>query len=258
MSKIYEALRRHEQEPVNEDSLLIPREESHAPLQEPLLAPRFDTTTETDPSPIREMQALYRSIDSALAGRQGGAMIMISSSHPGEGKTTLCVKFADALAHSLGKSVLILDADRNHTSTRHSRSQKASSVALLEKSPEAILQGSVEAGERGAIAAVTVGSPGASALAPRADMEVIARVRDRIARIFDYILIDAPSVAEASWSPSFGAIADGVILVVEAERTRWPVVQNTRRELERSGAKVLGVFLNRRRFYIPESVYRRV
>jgi protein-tyrosine kinase len=47
-----------------------------------------------------------------------------------------------------------------------------------------------------------------------------------------------------------------VILVVEAERTRWPVAKNAIQEFENSGAKVLGVFLNKRQFYIPPRIYR--
>ena len=51
---------------------------------------------------------------------------------------------------------------------------------------------------------------------------------------------------------------DGVILVVEAECTRWQIVQQTKENIEIRGGKVLGVILNKRRFYIPKFVYDRL
>jgi Mrp family chromosome partitioning ATPase len=86
----------------------------------------------------------------------------------------------------------------------------------------------------------------------------VAALKSVLSATFDYVLIDAPAVADMSWAPAIGAMADGVILVVQAERTRWPVALNSRKEFEGSGAKVMGVFLNRRRYYIPSRIYRRI
>jgi len=43
---------------------------------------------------------------------------------------------------------------------------------------------------------------------------------------------------------------------VEAERSRWEVVQRTKELLVKSNANVLGVVINKRRFYIPKWLYR--
>jgi hypothetical protein len=43
-----------------------------------------------------------------------------------------------------------------------------------------------------------------------------------------------------------------------AERTRWPVALNAKQEFEESSARVSGVFLNKRRSYIPPCIYRRI
>lgn len=51
---------------------------------------------------------------------------------------------------------------------------------------------------------------------------------------------------------------DTVILVIEAEKTRWEVAQRAKEELEKAGAKILGVVLNKRKYYIPRSIYRRL
>jgi len=51
---------------------------------------------------------------------------------------------------------------------------------------------------------------------------------------------------------------DGVVIVVEAETTRGPVVQATIETVERFGGRVLGLAFNKRRFYIPRWIYRRL
>jgi len=51
---------------------------------------------------------------------------------------------------------------------------------------------------------------------------------------------------------------DGVVLVVEAEKTRWQVVESLKEKIENSGGNILGMVFNKRRFYIPENIYRRM
>jgi Mrp family chromosome partitioning ATPase len=48
---------------------------------------------------------------------------------------------------------------------------------------------------------------------------------------------------------------DGVVLVVEAEKTRWQVAEQAKRILEESGARLLGAVLSRRQFHIPNALY---
>jgi Mrp family chromosome partitioning ATPase len=45
---------------------------------------------------------------------------------------------------------------------------------------------------------------------------------------------------------------------MEAGRTVREVAAETTEELRRTGIRVLGAVLNRRRFYVPDWIYRRV
>lgn len=265
MSKIYEALRRHEQRltpdgTLRTDETALTGDDASALADETSLLPP-NRSEHSRPvgkflGATRQMQTLFRSVEPLISDVQGGAMIMFSSAHAGEGKTTVCGSYAATLAQSFGKSVLILDADRGHALTRQWGSPKDATISALEKSPEptAVLEAGRRVGPRGSISVVPVGS--ASADSP--ELVLIANIKEKLAKTFDCILIDAPAVADVSWSPSIGSMTDGVILVVEAERTRWPVVLNAKQEFESSGARVVGVFLNKRRFYIPPRIYRRI
>lgn len=75
---------------------------------------------------------------------------------------------------------------------------------------------------------------------------------------FNYVLIDASPVLSNSDVQVLAGAVDGAILVVKAHKTRRQVAQEARKLLERSGAKVIGVVLNRRRFPIPGWLYRSI
>jgi Mrp family chromosome partitioning ATPase len=51
---------------------------------------------------------------------------------------------------------------------------------------------------------------------------------------------------------------DGVVLVVEADKTRWPVAQSVKERIIQHGGNVLGMVLNKRRYYIPGFIYNRL
>src|SRR5258708_26835679 len=55
-----------------------------------------------------------------------------------------------------------------------------------------------------------------------------------------------------------GQLADGVILVLSAQRTRRVTARNVKEGLERAEARILGTVLSDRDFPIPERIYRRV
>jgi capsular exopolysaccharide synthesis family protein len=86
------------------------------------------------------------------------------------------------------------------------------------------------------------------------------RLQPRLAELkaeFDYVLIDAPPVSLYADAALLGRLADGVVLVVQANSTRREVVRKTKERLESAKLRLLGAVLNKRRFPIPEFVYRR-
>src|SRR5271167_2427830 len=177
MSKIYEALRRHEERLADE---AMPRH-SHGEtdLDDERNGDAASTFTDrprhaeesrfVGRSPVvsnviganREMHSLFRSLEPLVAGVQGGAMIMFSSAHPGEGKTTVCGSYAATLAQNFGKSVLILDADRDHVLTRKWGAKRDTTIAALEQSSEAaadVVPEGKRLGVGGSISVMPVGS----------------------------------------------------------------------------------------------------
>jgi hypothetical protein len=75
---------------------------------------------------------------------------------------------------------------------------------------------------------------------------------------FDYALIDCSSLKESSDLLSVAPFVDGVILVIEANRTRREQIQHAERSIESAQGKLLGHILNKRTYTIPEWIYRRL
>lgn len=75
---------------------------------------------------------------------------------------------------------------------------------------------------------------------------------------FDCIILDAPPVNKGVDTKVISRKVDAVILVVESGKTRKQSAIKAKKELEDAGANILGVILNRRKFYIPEWIYKRL
>lgn len=75
---------------------------------------------------------------------------------------------------------------------------------------------------------------------------------------FDLIVVNACSLKHGALGKALTQMVDGVLLVVEAERTRAPTALDARHAIESVGGKILGVVLNKRRFHVPGFIYRRL
>ncbi len=254
MSKIYEALEQAQRERKGVEPFAVvetPVSEAESAYAEESEVYSFEMEME------EEMLHLYHTIESLLPDRRKKVIQFIGSGE-GEGTSTIAREFARVATMRLGQSVLLLDADR-HNPTQH---------FFCNVSPEHCLDDVVQAGsEDPAKALYQVGtsnlfvsliSRNSNSASNVFDCEGIDRVWEALRARFDVILIDSPP---ATMSPEgFGIFkkADGVVIVVEADRTRWPVVEAVKEKVFQHGGNILGVVLNKRRYYIPDFLYRRL
>ncbi len=75
---------------------------------------------------------------------------------------------------------------------------------------------------------------------------------------FDLTLLDTPPINTFPEGLALTPWVDGVVLVVRAGHTRREVVQHAAEQIRLHGGKILGVVLNRRRYVIPNFLYRRL
>jgi|SRR5450432_3615983 Mrp family chromosome partitioning ATPase len=75
---------------------------------------------------------------------------------------------------------------------------------------------------------------------------------------FDYVLIDSPALNLYSDAIALGRLADGLVVVLQADSTRRESALKGLQSLRDAHIEVLGAVLNRRTFPIPDFVYRRL
>jgi len=81
-----------------------------------------------------------------------------------------------------------------------------------------------------------------------------ARVAE-LRKEFDYVLLDSPPLNTYSDGIAMGQLADGLVLVLEANSTRREAAARVTENLRAAQIKILGAVLNKRTFPIPETFY---
>jgi hypothetical protein len=75
---------------------------------------------------------------------------------------------------------------------------------------------------------------------------------------FEYAVIHGPASGASSESALLGRLADGIILVIEANTTRRATARKIKETLVGAGSRILGTVLSERTFPVPEEIYRRL
>ncbi|TLN00822.1 CpsD/CapB family tyrosine-protein kinase [bacterium] len=197
-----------------------------------------------------EMIALYQSIESRLPDLDKKVILFLSAKE-GEGTSTIVREFARIAARKMGKTVFVLDSG-------HDPHQRCIFLHIM---PESEHEGTatgknVPQGEMDLEMCpldMSLGHRPLNFYSPN-----IADFWDSLRQKYDLILVDSSSVSSSPDGIEISRGVDGVILVVEAEKTRWQVVENLKQKIEKSGGNILGMVFNKRRYYIPESIYQRL
>ncbi len=75
---------------------------------------------------------------------------------------------------------------------------------------------------------------------------------------FDNILIDCRSLKDSADVAMLAASVDGVVIVVNAGESRRDEILNAQRTIETAGGNFLGFVMNKRRYPVPDWLYRRL
>ncbi|HEY1463591.1 MAG TPA: hypothetical protein VGF44_09260 [Terriglobales bacterium] len=81
---------------------------------------------------------------------------------------------------------------------------------------------------------------------------------DQLRRELRYVLIDCPSLKDSQDAITLAPLVDGVVLVVEADRTRKDQILYAERMIEAARGRLLGHILNRRSYVVPDWLHRRM
>lgn len=170
--------------------------------------------------------------------------ILVTSSVPGEGKTTTAANLAAVFAQA-GKRTVLVDCDlRKPGVHRIFGLPNATGLTTMLRNERAELADVAQATEQESLRVVTTGP-----LPPNpAELVRSERMRAALGRIAaeaDYVIVDSPPLQAVTDAAILSTLVDGTLLVVDAGRTRSGAVRSGREALAKVGARVLGVTLNR-------------
>lgn len=195
--------------------------------------------------------------DDAPAGNsaslEGGRVLAVTSATHGEGVSTVTRRLGQGLCGQLGDAIVVdtnLRAGWGLPVSSPGRRPGLTEVLLNDAPFDSVID--VDVPRQLHLMPSGSGTPNASAmLASGALQRCVQQLRQR----YRWVLLDMPPVGVYPDAGAIGRIADGVILVVQAEWTRADVVAQAQRALLRGGGRVLGSVLNRRRHHIPDWLY---
>jgi hypothetical protein len=88
--------------------------------------------------------------------------------------------------------------------------------------------------------------------------ETLAGALSRFRQLYQYVLIDCPSLRETQDAIRLAPLVDGVVLVVEADRTQKEQLSYAERTVESAKGKILGLVFNKRSYLVPDWLSRRM
>jgi len=207
-------------------------------------------------APLLQDRAGLTTIASSLLRANHGSMksLMVTSCRAKEGKTVTAMNIGRALVDAAGKRVLYVDG--NH------ESPGLGAYVTIPQSPgftdfvhgRASFENIVYDPQNDGLSVIPAGSPGPRNL-DHYRMENFKNILTTLGENFDLVIFDGPSVFGKQDLGTIAGAFDGVILVIECEKTPWEVAQSARKRLEEMGANILGATMNKRKYYIPRGLY---
>lgn len=196
-------------------------------------------------SPISEQyrtirtNILFSSVDEEIR------TIMVTSSGPGEGKSTTAANLAVVFAQQ-GKTVLLVDADLRKP-TVHYTFNLLNTVGLTSVlTNQSSLREAIQKSDEGKLYILPSGPipPNPSELLSSRAMQ---QFMEEALEEFDVILFDTPPVLAVTDAQILANICQGSVLVVSSGSTEKDSLVKTKELLSASKGKILGVVLNNKK-----------
>lgn len=207
-------------------------------------------------SAVAEQYKTLRTNLQAINSKTPIKAITITSSLHKEGKSITAINLAISMAQDLNKKqILLVDADM----------RRASISKYLGVNSELGLADLISNGANADEALLNIGLENLTILpagkAPHNPAELLGSVKMRnmvslLRTKYDYVIFDTPPIISVTDAGLLGAQTDGVIMVIQAERTQKGIVEHAENLLKQAQAKMLGYILTNIQYHIPAYIYR--
>ena len=176
-----------------------------------------------------------------LGGGEKCPVIAFTSSIPGEGKTTTCINMAITFAQA-GFKTLLIDADMRKIQLYHyfSVPAKPGLSEVLAGMEEEVPVHETPYENLKLLTGGTIPPNPAELLMSKKMDEVLERLRGE----YEYIFIDTPPVLAVTDAAALAPKVTGMLMMARQDYTKAEDIRQTLEDLNRVGAKVVGILFN--------------
>jgi len=176
-----------------------------------------------------------------IAGTRPLKRVLVTSSVPAEGKTTVAANLAHSIMRQTDRRVLLIDTDlrvsRMHQLFGAPRSPGLTDYLRGEADECAVIQNGSEGNLCLLPGGTEVSNPSELLLGDR-----MKKLLDLVTPVFDWIILDSPPALAVHDASSLADLCDGVLFVVKAGETDYQLAEKASSEFLRKN--LLGVVLN--------------
>jgi polysaccharide biosynthesis transport protein len=205
------------------------------------------------PSVVSQFASLTETFPRQASGPRTLALV---SAGRRAGTSTCIINLARALADR-GNNVLMVDANAPHPALHELMAIRADPGLADVLRGDMLCAAAIQPTSLPRVSLLTAGDRSTD----EARSPAAATLRDAVlehAAAFDFVLVDCPAVNVYQEAARTAAQCDAAIIVLHAGQTARQEAQAAKRLLTRGNCRLLGVFLNRRKFYIPRFIYERL
>lgn len=256
MGKTYQALQRAEKE--YQKRLQPPADEKKLQAKQKDTLPAYkaeDIPVRGGDGFLEQYESIKSNILSRFPAEKIKTMVFTSVSY-GDGTSSTAANIAAALAKDTWRSVLIVDADIRrpclhkvfNMELTHGLSDFLSDENIKEPEPSKI-ENNFFFQTSGLLGARAVGL---------FESKKFDNFLEIVSSRFDHVIIDCPPVTAFPETRVIAGKAKGVVLVLNSGKTKTQVALRVKKDLQDAGANILGAVLNKRKFFIPNWVYKKL
>ena len=204
-----------------------------------------------DDDVLKQMSALRVTLDATLRERAPRVVAFLGA-QGGEGASTIAMQFAQTLARDPGARPLLVDCHCARPALQVDPDRRCAVLGPQVLGPASELGSVVTANLF--VLPLAAGQQQERILQPA----TLRQALELNTPGFDWVVLDCPAVLEAPEATALAAVADGAVLVLQAGRSKRPILTRALELLSKGGARLMGTVLNRRVHEIPEFIYRRI
>lgn len=210
---------------------------------------RGESTIRHSPEIVKLVHALF------LSGRPNAQRkVLFCGFEEADASGELCVRAAEVLARAVTAPVGVVDAKILSPSLHRYFSLDGPSAWMDDELSSGLFRSRQVSNNLWFIAPDSLRGLGEAA----PGTEQLRSSLRELGKRFEYLLIAGESIGREADAAVLGPATDGVVLVLEAIKTRRMSAVRAKQALETAGVPLLGTVLNNRTFPIPDILYRKL